>query len=168
MINKDKYEEYIESLLNAARLTTKENSVLINFKVEDEVCVNTVDFIQQDGTKDTLKNTTFICDDSFYKDFLEKFILEYYSNMVVAFNDNIDMNSDGKYTYRIVTDDNDMMSVDGITLDYANRLTELTKKEERKEENIIVNEQGNVTFMYTLFLLGMIGMAILATILLLS
>lgn len=162
MIEKDRFEEYIESLLNAARLTTKENSVLINFKVEDNICINTVDFIQRDGTKDTFKNSRFICDEEFYKDFLEKFVLEYYSNMVVAFNDNIDMNSDGKYTYRIVTDDHDMMSIDGITLEYANHLAELIK------QNNISNDAGNVTFIYILFLLGMISMAIVATFLLLS
>lgn len=167
MIDKDKYEEYIESLLNAARLTTKENSVLINFKVEDEVCINTVDFIQLDGTKDTFKNSTFMCDEDFYKNFLEKFILKYYNNMIVAFDDNIDMNSDGKYTYRVVTDDHDMMSIDGITLEYANYLAELIKQSNiSKENNDINNEKGNVTFIYTLFLLAMIGMAMLATILL--
>ena len=33
MIDKIKYDEYRESLLNIARLTTKENSILINFDV---------------------------------------------------------------------------------------------------------------------------------------
>lgn len=168
MINKENYEEYIESLLNAARLTKKENSVLINFKVEDETCTNTVDFIQQDGTKDTFKNSTFMCDDTFYKEFLEKFVVAYSKNMVVAFNDNININSNGKYTYRVITDDNDMMSIDGITLEYANYLAELTKKEVQVKDDIVTNENGNVTFMYSLFLLGMICMAMLATILLLS
>lgn len=169
MIRKEKYDEYIESLLNAARLTKKENSVLINFKVEDEVCINKVEFIQQNGTKDTFKEETFLCDDAFYKDFLEKFVIAYYSNMVVVFNDSIDMNADGKYTYRVITDDNDMMSIDGITLEYANYLMKLTKNQGNNEsEKIISNEQGNVSFLYTLILVGLIGMAMIVTALLLS
>lgn len=169
MIRKEKYDEYIESLLNAARLTKKENSVLINFKVEDEVCINKVEFIQQNGTKDTFKEETFLCDDVFYKDFLEKFVIAYYSNMVVVFNDSIDMNADGKYTYRVITDDNDMMSIDGITLEYANYLMKLTKNQGNNEsEKIISNEQGNVSFLYTLILVGLIGMAMIVTALLLS
>lgn len=171
MIKKEKYDEYIESLLNAARLTTKQNSVLINFDIIDDHCVNKVEFIQQDGTKDTLKNSTFICDDDFYRDFLEKFIIAYYNNMVIAFNDKIDMNSDGKYTYRIITDDNDMMSIDGITLEYANYLMSLAKNVEKREETpveVITEENGNVSFMTTLLLISMIALSFLVMALLLS
>lgn len=169
MINKEKYDGYIESLLNAARLTTKENSVLINFNIEEEVCTNTVEFIQQDGTKDTLKKASFICDDEFYKEFLEKFVLAYYNSMVVVVSDSIDMNADNKYTYRIITDDNDLMSIDGITLEYANYLMKLVKTdEERTKKTLTTNEKGNVTFLYTLFLISAIGMVIIATALLLG
>ena len=42
MIDRVKYEEYIESLLNVARLTTKENSVLINFDILGDTCSNVV------------------------------------------------------------------------------------------------------------------------------
>ena len=169
MIRKEKYDEYIESLLNVARLTKKENSVLINFEVEDEICINKVEFIQQNGTKDTFKKATFVADDTFYKEFLEKFVVAYYKNMAIAFNDSIDMNADGKYTYRVITEDNDMMSIDGITLEYANYLMGLTKKpESNEEENAITNEQGNISFLYTVILISLIGMAMMATALLLS
>ena len=171
MITKEKYDEYIESLLNAARLTTKENSILINFDITDDHCVNIVEFIQQDGTKDTLKNSTFICDDDFFKYFLEKFIVAYSENMVIAFNDSVDVDSDGKYTYRVVTDDNDMMCVNGITFEYANYLMNLTKEEEKelKEmEEVIVDENGNISFLTTLLLVGAIGLSFLVMALLLS
>ncbi len=171
MLNKDKYEEYIESLLNAARLTTKENSILISFKVIDDACLNTVEFIQQDGTKDTLMNATFISDDYFYQFFLEKFLISYYNNMVVAFNDSIDLNADGKYTYRVITDDNDMLSIDGITLDYANHLNEIVKEKTETievDEAEEVDESGNVSFWLTLFLAVTIGAVLLLQVLLMS
>jgi len=170
MVKKEKYDEYVESLLNAARLTTKENSVLISFDIIDDHCLSLVEFIQQDGTKDTLKNATFDCDDDFFKEFLEKFVIAYYENMVIAFNDSIDMNLDGKYTYRVVTDDNDMMSIDGITLEYANYLMNLVKKEEIVNEVVdVVNEEtGNISFMATLLMVSVIGLSFLIMVLLLS
>lgn len=173
MINKEKYEEYIESLLNVARLTKKDNSVLISFNIIDDHCVNLVEFIQQDGTKDTLKDSTFICDDDFYKNFLEKFVVAYYDNMVIAFNDNIDMNADGKYTYRVITEDNDMMSIDGITLEYANYLMDLVKKENEEVEevaieNTISEESGNISYIVALLLVGVIGLSFLIMALLVS
>lgn len=173
MINKEKYEEYIESLLNAARLTKKENSILISFDILDDHCVNLVEFIQQDGTKDTLKNSTFICDDDFYKNFLEKFVVEYYGNMVIAFNDSIDMNADGKYTYRVITEDNDMLSIDGITLEYANYLMNLVQKRNENDEDVILEntlteESGNVSYIATLLLVSVIGLSFLVMALLIS
>lgn len=167
MINKEKYEEYNESLLNIARLTNKENSVLINFSIEGDSCTNVVSFIQQDGTKDVLKDSVFVCDDEFYKDFLEKFIVDYCRTMVIAFNDSIDMNKDGKYTYRVITDDNDMLSVDGISLDYANYLMSLSKKKIETVENID-NENGVTTAIATFILVMGIGLSFLVMALLLG
>lgn len=161
MINKEMYDEYCESLLNIARLTTKENSVLISFNVDGDNCTNVVSFIQQDGTKDVLKDSTFVCDDDFYKDFLEKFIIEYSKTMVIAFNDSIDMNADGKYTYRVVTEDNDMLSVDGISLDYANYLMGLCKKKELDDVDISNNEDGVTTAVATFILVMGIGLSLL-------
>ena len=168
MIDKVKYDEYIESLLNISRLTNKENSILINFDISGETCSNVVSFIQRDGTKDILKDSTFVCDDEFYKDFLEKFIIEYYEEMVVAFNDNIDISLDGKYSFRVVTDDNDMLSINGLSLEYANYLMELTKKRQEKVEEYVLNDDGVTTAFATFIIVSGIGIAILAMVLLLS
>ena len=168
MIDKVKYDEYIESLLNIARLTNKENSILINFDISDETCSNVVSFIQRDGTKDILKDSTFVCDDDFYKEFLEKFIIEYYDTMVVAFNDNIDISLNGKYSFRVVTDDNDMLCINGLSLEYANYLMELTKKRQEKVEELVLNDDGVTTAFATFIIVGGIGLAILVMVLLLS
>lgn len=176
MVNREKYGEYRESLLNIARLTKKNNSILINFRVDGDNCYNVVSYIQQDGTKDILKDSVFVCDDEFYKDFLEKFVIEYCSNMVVAFNDSIDMNTDGKYTYRVVTDDNDMLSIDDISLDYANYLMSLSKKvivdasinNDDDIDNSVVDQKGITTVLTTFLLVGLISISFLITFLILS
>ena len=164
MIDKVKYEEYCESLLNIARLTNKQNSVLINFDIGDEICSNVVSFIQQDGTKDILKNTQFKLNDDFYKSFLEMFVRKYSDTMVVAFTDSVDLNLDGKYTYRVLTDDNDMVSINGISLEYANYLMSITKN----SQNALENDDGVTTALATFILVGGIGMAFFIMTILLS
>lgn len=168
MIDKQQYEEYKDSLLNISRLTNKENSVLISFKVLEDVCTCVVEFIQQDGTKDIIKDSKFICNDGFYKEFLETFVVDYYNNMNIAFSDNIDMNADGRYTYRLVTLDNDMLSIDGISLEYANHLVSLIENKKKKVTDISSNEAGVATLFITLVLLGGIGISFLLMILLLG
>lgn len=171
MIDREKYEEYRHSLLNIIRLTEKKNSILINFDVDKESCRNVVRFIQQDGTTDILEDVIFVSNDTFYKEFLEKFIVDYYNNMVVAFNDSIDMNVDGKYTYRIITDDNDMLTIDGISNDYAKHLTTLVERTKQKmqlTDNVISNEDGVVNVFATALLIGATTLAFLVTFLLLG
>ena len=153
MIDKSKFNEYKETLLNVSRLTNKENSVLISFNVDGDECHNVVSFIQQDGTKDVLKDSMFECDDEFYKDFLEKFIIDYYNTMVIAFNDRVDMNADGKCTYRVVTDDNDMMLVEGISLEYANYLMSLSKRKKEVIDEVIENDHGVTTALASLIII---------------
>ncbi len=167
MVDKVKYEEYKNSLLNAARLTAKKNSVLISFNLKDGVCECLVSMIQQDGTKDVLMRDSFLGDANFYRDFLEPFVKEYYKNMVVAFNDNIDMNADGKYTYRIVTDDNDMMSVDGITLEYANRLA-LISANANSGGSLKNDDRGEITLITAVVLVFGIAVSFIVMSLLIS
>lgn len=168
MIDKKDFDEYRESLLNISRLTNKENSILINFSINNDTCRNVVSFIQQDGTKDVLKDSMFECDDEFYKDFLEKFIVDYYNTMVIAFNDRVDMNADGKCTYRVITDDNDMMSIEGISLDYANYLMSLSKRKKEAMDEVMENDHGVTTALASLIIIGGIGLSFLLMVLLLS
>lgn len=155
MLNKEKYEEYKNSLLNIARLTHKDNSILIDFSIVGNECFNNVNYIQRDGTKDLLEKESFVVDDDFYDEFLEKFICEYYSNMDIAFNDSIDINEDGLYTYRVITEDNDMLSVDGISLEYAKHLMRMINK----KNNILDNEKALATWNITTFLVCGIGLS---------
>ena len=168
MIEKEKYEEYCESLLNIARLTNKENSILINFDIQGITCRNVASFIPLDGTKDVLKDSTFDCDDEFYKDFLEVFVRLYCSNMVVAFNDSVNLNADGKYTYRVITEDNDMLAINGISHDYANYLLNMNKKVSDEVVDIIDNEDGVTNTLSALILVCGIGLALMIMYLLVS
>jgi hypothetical protein len=88
--------------------------------------------------------------------------------MVVAFNDSIDISLDGKYSFRVITDDNDMLSINGISLDYANYLMDLTKKRQAKVEEIVLNDDGVTTAFATFILVGGIGLAFFIMVLLLS
>ena len=126
-MNEFEYNQYLETLLNIARLTNKENSILISFVVNEDKCMNKVSYLQRNGTKDELKNEEFPYDETFQNLLLEKLVIKYCDNMSIALQDNIDIDKDGKYTYRIITEDNDMLTIDGITLEYAKKLMSLTK-----------------------------------------
>lgn len=166
MIKKGTYEEYKNSLLNIARLTHKDNSILIDFKIVGSNCYSSVYYIQRDGTKDLFKEESFLVNEEFYSEFLERLINEYYNNMEIAFNDSIDINDDGLYTYRLVTDDNDMLSVDGISLEYAKSLMRLVNR--NSDNSIFNNDKALATWNIAMFLVSGIGLSFILLSLILS
>ena len=84
------------------------------------------------------------------------------------FNDSIDISLDGKYSFRVITDDNDMLSINGISVDYANYLMNLARKRQEKVEELVLNDDGVTTAFATFIIIGGIGLAFLVMVLLLS
>jgi hypothetical protein len=134
------YDEYLGKILDIVKMTTKENSILICFNIEDGKCKSKVELLEQDGTVGALKNVNFACTENFYSNFLERLIIEYLKINEVALTDIIDIDGDKKYTFRIVGESNDLFSIDGISKEYALKLKEMVDKPDT--ENAFINEDG--------------------------
>ena len=66
------YDEYLEKVMEIASLSSKDNSVLVTFNIEDNKCLSKVELLEQNGDRGALKSVSFACTDSFYTTFLEK------------------------------------------------------------------------------------------------
>lgn len=159
------YEEYVENLINISRLTTKDNSILFNLKIVQDSCLSEVILIEHKGINKQLKNDVFKCDDDFYKEFIEELIVKFYKNNDIILDDYIDMNEDNKYTYRMITENNDLLSVDGISKEYAKALSELIsscKNEYKGKEFIKVSDErgigNNVIFIIIIVCMIVVGL----------
>lgn len=136
------YDDYIKKILEVACLSTKENSVLIGLTIDDGRCRSTVELLEQNGNRCIGRSVAFSCTDSFYTNFLERLVVEYseVSNTVVT--DIVDVDGDSQFTFRMVSDNNDMFTVDGISKDYAKKLKEKVENKESQKTLVKNSEAG--------------------------
>ena len=157
------YDKYLCKVLDVARLTTKDNSVLISFSIKDEKCSSKVELLEQDGTKGLEMSVNFACTESFYTNFLEKLVVEYFDIANVVVTDIIDINDDGRYTFRMLGEENDLFSIDGISDNYAKKLKKLVsddKKSVQEKEKTLVKKPDEAGISNTLGLLVLLLMGI--------
>lgn len=136
------YDGYIKKVLDVACLSTKENSVLIGLTIEDGRCRCTVELLEQNGKKSIGRSVAFSCTDSFYTNFLERLVVEYSdtTNTVVA--DIVDVDGDDQFTFRMVSENNDMFTVDGISKEYAKKLKDKVENREKEKSYVKSSEAG--------------------------
>lgn len=160
------YDKYLCKILDVARLTTKDNSVLISFSINDSKCNSKVELLEQDGTKSIEMNVNFACTESFYDNFLEKLVLEYSDIVSVVVTDIIDIDGDNLFTFRMVGESNDLFSVDGISSNYAKKLKEIVTEGKdialNKEKTLIkTTDEAGISNTFGLLILVLMGIVII-------
>lgn len=131
-LNEDSYGEYIEKIINIFRLSSKESSILLDLKIKDYKCVIKLSIVGQNGEKEEFCDTTLKCDEVFYKEFLDVLIEEFTCNVAVTTKDIVDLDDDPSLvTFRLITVNNDLFSIDGLTIEHAKYLFSLVEREKK-------------------------------------
>ena len=160
------YEEYLNKVLELTKMTTKENSILVSFSIEDGKCQSKVELLEQDGTKGDTKSVSFACTDSFYTNFLEVLVKEYSSSIDIVLVDIIDMDGDNQFTFRMVGESNDLFSIDGISKDYAYKLKNIVESIRESKVTINNSSEAGISNAFGLVMLGSIMVVIFLTLML--
>lgn len=159
------YDDYLEKVMEVARLTTKDNSVLLSFNIEDGKCQSKVEMIELDGTRGAVKCVNFACTDAFYSNFLEKLVREYAQSTKIILTDIIDIDGDNQFTFRMVGESNDLFSVDGISKDYALKLKEISEQfvSDDSKSLVKVPDEAGISNSMGLVMLGLLMTIIVLT-----
>lgn len=159
------YDEYLEKVLEVARLTTKDNSILIGFTIEDGKCNSKVELLEQNGDRGAVKSVNFAYTETFKTNFLERLVVEYIKTTNVILSDIIDIDGDNQFTFRMVSESNDMFTIDGISKEYALKLKSLVEENVSTDNKQLVksnNEAGMSNAMGLTMLVSMMIIIILS------
>lgn len=119
------YDADKKDLVDKLQLTTNNNSLIFEFDVAQSSCTTSVMEVKEDGSKVVLTNKTYTYDNALKTGLLEPFIEEFTKNSINKDRPVIqDSPIPDTYSFRMVSDGNDMIIINGIDLDYSNKLAE--------------------------------------------
>ena len=163
-LNEDNYEEYVDKIINIFRLSSKESSILFNIEIKDYKALIQLSIVSSTGEKKSFTDTVFKCDNAFYRVFLTKLVEAINGYIDIITKDIVSSEETDLVTFRMITKNNDLLTIDGLSQDDANRLLSIVNEEDyvSKDNLIIVDNKGIGSV--TMFLL-MIGVILTAFIL---
>lgn len=140
-LTEENYDDYIEKIFNIFRLSSKSSSIILSIDIIDSKCLIKLKIVSQNGDTKEFSDVTFKCNNAFYNDFLDSLIKRLNDDENFIINDIVNLDKDEFMTFRLVSSNNDLITIDGLTKEQANHLNKLFETDERKEE-ILINNSG--------------------------
>ncbi len=140
-LTEENYDDYIEKIFNIFRLSSKNSSIILSVDIVDLKCLIKLKIVSQNGDTKEFSDVTFKCDNAFYNDFLDSLIKRLNDDENFIINDIVNLDKDEFMTFRLVSSNNDLITIDGLTKEQANHLNKLFETDEKKEE-ILINNSG--------------------------
>lgn len=140
-LTEENYDDYIEKIFNIFRLSSKNSSIILSVDIVDSKCLIKLKIVSQNGDIKEFSDVTFKCDNAFYNDFLDSLIKRLNDDENFIINDIVNLDKDEFMTFRLVSSNNDLITIDGLTKEQANHLNKLFETDEKKEE-ILINNSG--------------------------
>jgi hypothetical protein len=86
--------------------------------------------ISQNGDREEFSDAIFKCDENFYKNFLDVLVRKFIDNNKITVKDVVNLDEDSLVTFRLITENNDLLSIDGLSLEHAKHLSSLKDKDD--------------------------------------
>lgn len=154
-LSDNNYEDYIKEIVDIFRLSSQKSSILFDLKIENYQAVARLSILNQNGKREEFKNVVLNCDNSFYHNFLMPLVREIYVEGNIATADIVHLANQDLVTFRMITTNNDLFSVDGLSKDDAKALLMLCDKsmEETQMHLKISNREGKGSALNLLLLI---------------
>ena len=128
-ITKEKFKEYIDKIINIFRLSSKNNSILLDLKLKNYQANAHLSILNNHtGEREELNSIIMDCDNDFTHYFLLP-LVEKMKNIIIIETIDIVENQNSKlFTFRMITTNNDLFTIDGLSKNDANNLLEKAKE----------------------------------------
>ena len=111
------FKKLLADIKEISKISDKDNSILFDFSKRDDSMVSRISILENNGTsKEELSTAKFDITNKF-QSFITPVLDEFIKGNEIALNDFVDVNGDNIVTYRLITYNNDQLTVDGLTFD---------------------------------------------------
>lgn len=165
-ITEDSFREYIERIVNIFKLSNKESSIIFDLKIEDYRCIMKLTVIKQNGEREEFTDNVVECNQKFYQNFLDVLVSNFLGSIKVVTKDIVPFRDNSLVTFRLITENNDLFSINGLSIEHAKYLMDLDKIEEDKYLSYSDNKGIGSIWMFTFMIIILIVVFILVVLLL--
>ena len=153
-LNEDSYEEYVDKIINIFRLSSKQSSILFSVVIKDYEASIKLSIVNTEGEREEFQDVVLNCDISFYNKFLNSLITRINNNCNIVVKDIIPSSEVDLFTFRMITNNNDLFTIDGLNEDDANNMLILVENKEEKKIEVTNNQgKGNLPVFLLIILL---------------
>lgn len=151
------YNEYIDKIVDIFRLSSKKSSILLDIKIENYQASILLSILNQNGYREKFHDVALNCDYAFYHEFLLNLVKKVYQSGNISTADIVRLADKDLVTFRMITANNDLFSVDGLSIDDANSLLDICKENTNNKVLLKVsNHRGVGSFYIFIFLISIL------------
>lgn len=151
----DNYKNYIEKILNIFRLSSKNSSILFELKIENYKAIIKLSIVSLDGEREDFQDFVTECDTSFYHKLLIPLIRQIAESITISTRDIIKFPNKALSTFRMISENNDLFTIDGLSEDDAKGLLSIFDEEKKKDSISLIDHNrrgvGNISNIIVLF-----------------
>ena len=165
-LTKEEYQDYLVKIVNIFRISDKRSSILYEIKIKDYQALAKLSIVNREGQREEFQDTLLDCDQDFSSFFLIPLIEKICEIVEVQTKDIVHLSSDNLVTFRIITNNNDLFTIDGLSPDDADALLSLSKQVHTNPPiSISSNSDGTGNIFGLLFMIGlfMVGVIMMIT-----
>lgn len=163
----DNYSNYIEKILIIFRLSSKNSSILFDLKIDNYKAIIKLSIVSLDGEREDFQDYVTECDSSFYHQLLIPLIRKIADSITICTRDIVKLPNETLSTFRMISENNDLFTIDGLSDDDANGLLSIFDEIEKKDSFPLIehnhNGFGNISNIIVLF--GLVFLTIIVILL---
>ena len=165
-LNEDNYGEYVDKIINIFRLSNKESSIILEINMIDYKAINKLSIISNNGEKQEFTDEVFKCDEDFFNNLIIVLINTLNERVKIVVKDILNEEDSDLVTFRMLTDNNDIFTITGLSKDDGNNLLKIVNDKETIPNNNIIppNDKGVGSVLLFLFMIGVIIITFISTI----
>ena len=165
-LSHDNYDNYIEKTVNIFRLSSKKSSIIFDLKIDNYKAIIKLSIVNLDGEKENFQDFVTECNSLFYHQLLIPLIKRISESIDIQTRDIIKLNEGDLVTFRMITENNDLFTIDGLSEDDAKGLLSIFDENGKKDTMSLTDNKysgfGNISNIIIIIgLLFLVGIMIL-------
>lgn len=141
------YKDIIDKIISFSNESNKENSIIYRISLKEKNILCNISLVDINGNKKQLMNQNIKLENKFYN-FINPMLKSFIDNNEIILNDFVDMNGDNIVTYRLITSNNDQLTIDGLTFEDSSYIKDIINN--YSSNSVSLDNSGKVDALFVI------------------